>query len=364
MSTIEQGDMRIGDKARLMLSQWETLLAVVVIIVVIVASVTTDGFFSGLNLSNSLSVMSEKALFVLPLALLVVIREIDISVASTAALSACSAGLVLKAGAPAGATDGTQIPIGVVLLAIVVAVLVGATCGAFNGFLVAILGMPSLVATLGTLALYRGMCYMLLGSEPINTIPDAFINFGNENIPRTYIPLDILPFIILAPIFAVLLHRMSTGRRIYAIGGNPDTAEYSGVRERKIRFNLFLVTGAVSAIAGIINLGRINQATPDAMFGFELDAITIVFLGGISFLGGKGKISGVVWAMLLVVVLRSALQLNNVSSYAQGTAVGVLLIVSLLLSNASQQISTSLQGRRHRGAAPPAPANAEVGGKA
>lgn len=317
--------------------RWETALGACVIVLVIVMDAVTPGFTTDFNIANSVSLMSEKALMILPLVPLIIAREIDISVASIAGLSGACAGVALR--------DGHS-----VTAAVVVALLVGVACGTFNGVCVTVLELPSLVVTLGTLALFRGLCYVLLGGTPVSAIPTGLIDFGNDNLPGTYIPWDIVPFLILAPLFALMLHRLPTGRRIFAIGGNPDTALYSGVRQTKIRFLLFVVSGVVCSIAGIIDIGRTSQASPDGLLGYELDAITIVFLGGVSFLGGKGRMSGVVWALILVIALRSALQLHNVSAYAQGTAVGVLLIFSLLLSNIGHGLSDRLSRRRKHNA--------------
>jgi rhamnose transport system permease protein len=317
------------------LGSWEALLAVLALAGIVVASATTPGFASGANLAASLALMSEKSLLVLPLVMLVIAREIDISVASTAALSSTVAGLALR--------DNQSI-----ILAVVLAVTTGLCCGALNGALVAGLGLPSLVVTLGTLALFRGLCYVLLGSTPVTEIPTPIADLGNNNIPNTYLPLAIIPFIILAPVVGLVLHRTVTGRWIYAIGGNPSTALYSGVRNHRVVFGLFLFAGVVSAIAGIISMGRTSQASPDSLFGYELDAITVVFLGGVSVLGGRGRMSGVIWALVLLIVLRSALQLHNVSAFAQGTAVGIVLIGSLLLTNLARDASARMRARRTR----------------
>jgi rhamnose transport system permease protein len=321
------------------LGTWQAVLAVLAVAGIAVASATTPGFASGVNLASSLALMSEKALLVLPLVLLIIAREIDISVASTAALSSTVAGMALRDGLP-------------VALAVGLALLTGLLCGALNGALVTGLGLPSLVVTLGTLALFRGMCYVLLGSTPVTDIPSSIVSLGNDNLPRTYVPLAIVPFLVLAPLVALILHKTATGRRIYAIGGNPSTALYSGVRNHRIVFTIFLFAGVVSAIAGIISMGRTNQASPDSLTGYELDAITVVFLGGVSVLGGRGRMSGVTWALVLLIVLRSALQLHNVAAFAQGTAVGVLLIGSLLLTNVARDVAAWLRARRTR---PPIP---------
>jgi rhamnose transport system permease protein len=319
------------------LSSWEGILAVLTIVLLIAAATGNENFWTAFNIQTSVSTMAEKSLMVLPLALLIIVREIDISVASIAGLSAVTAGLVLD--------QGGSIP-----AAIGVAVLTGAVCGAINGFFVAVLGLPSLVVTLGTLALYRGLCYVFLGGTPISNIPAELISFGNDPVPGTFIPWDIVPFLLLAPFFAVGLQRMIVGRRIYALGAGPETARYSGVNGVRIKFVLFVVTGVICSIAGIINIGKNSSAAPDAAFGFELDAITVVFLGGVSSLGGRGRMTGVYWALLLIMTLRSLLQLEGAGGYTQNTAVGVLLIGSLLLTNIVTRASAAVALRRAKAA--------------
>jgi rhamnose transport system permease protein len=317
------------------IARWETVLLLLLLALVLVGWASAPGFTSEFNVSTSLSEMAEKSLMALPLALIIVAREIDISIASIAGLSGVVVGMVLRGG-------------GGLWIAIAVALLVGAACGAFNGFCVTALRLPSLIVTLGTLALFRGLCYVLIGGTPISTIPDSLIGFGNDTLFGTFIPQDFVPFLILAPLFGVLLHRKATGRRIYAMGANPETAKYSGVRSDQIRFWLFVVSGVVSAIAGVILIGRTSQASPDGALGFELDALTVVFLGGVSMFGGRGRITGVFLAVLLVAALRSYLLLRGASGYTQGTAVGVLLIASLLMTNVVRRTSQALAARRFR----------------
>ncbi|WP_149180194.1 ABC transporter permease [Streptomyces sp. TRM49041] len=325
---------------RARITSWDYILAALVVVLLLTASLLLPGFAGGFNFANSVSQMSDKALLVLPLALLIIAREIDISVASIAGLSGVVLGMALQSGIP--------LP-----LAITLAMLAGTMCGALNALLVTVVGLPSLVVTLGTLALFRGLCYVLLGGTPITDIPLSLITFGNDTLPGTYLPFDIVPFLVLAPLFALFLHRTATGRRTYAIGGGPQIAVYSGVRADRIRFGLFIVSGIVAALAGVITVARTSQAAPDGALGFELDAITVVFLGGVSVLGGKGRMPGVCWALVLVVGLRSMLQLGNVSGYAQGAAVGLLLILSLLITNTTHRIHAAVTRRRLRATAVP-----------
>lgn len=319
---------------RVRLASWEWILAALTIVLLIVGFTTTPSFGTAYNFQSSVANMSEKALMALPLTLLILVRHIDISIASIAGLSGITMSLALQAGVP--------LP-----MALAITVVAGAACGALNGFFVTVLGMPSLLVTLGTLSLFRGLCYVLVGGTPI-LAPAEIVAFGNDTIPGTSIPLVIVPFVIAAPIFAIVLHRTAVGRRMFAIGGNPDTAAYSGVHNNRITFLLFVLSGIFSAVAGVIATGRSSSASPASLFGAELDCVTVVFLGGFSFLGGSGRMAGVFWAIGLVIGLRSLLLLNGASGDGQATAVGILLIGSLLAANIARRISATLRDRRSR----------------
>lgn len=318
--TREQSQERFILPLGVRLTQWHYLLAYVTLGLIAVAAAITPAFVTPNNLTQLVAGISDRALIILPMALLIIIREIDLSVASIMGLCSVALGVLLQAGTP----------LPVALLATLV---VGAAAGAFNGFFVAYLTLPAIIVTLGSLALFRGLCYILLGSESISSFPAALTNFGYLNIPGTRIPYIILPFIALVVVYAVVLHRSSTGRRILALGGNPDAARYSGVNVRRLRMWLFVTTGVVCAIGGILYTARLSSARADNAFGLELDIITVVFLGGVSMLGGKGNIAGVVWALGLVSIVRNVMGLNGAGGDAQGTVVGLILIVSLLLSN-------------------------------
>ena len=312
---------------------WEFILFVLVVVLLLVAAAVVPGLTRPFSVSTGLATFAPAALMALPLALLVIVRDIDISVASVAGFSSVVGGLAIQAGQP-------------VVVVVVLALVTGLLCGAVNGFFVAVLGLPALLVTLGTLALFRGLCYVLLGGTPISPLPDFFNVLGNDNIPGLLVPWAIVPFLLLAVVFAVVLHRSTLGRRIYAIGGNPDTAHYSGIHVTRIRFGLFVVSGVVAALAGMINMGITSQVAPDGALGLELDVITVVFLAGVSVLGGKGRITGVVLASILILALRKSLQLLNVSGYTQGIAIGGVLILSLLVTNLSQRLIGSVRDRR------------------
>jgi rhamnose transport system permease protein len=303
-----------------LLVNWEVLIATLTIGVLVYATLVLPNFLSSFNLSQAGAGMAEKALLVLPMVLLIIAREIDLSVASILALSSVVLGILIQAHIP-------------LTLSIALVLMVGALAGALNGWMVSMLGLPSLVVTLGTMALYRGLGYIALGPQSVNALPPALTDFGLDQIGFTAIPWTLLPFLMLAPVFAVVLHRTATGRRIFVLGGNPEAALYSGINVRRLRFLMFTVSGVVSAIAGIVYTARLSNARADNAMGFELDVITVVLLGGVSVFGGSGKMSGVFWALVLVAALRNVLGLSQVSGAAQGIVIGGLLIASLLLSN-------------------------------
>jgi rhamnose transport system permease protein len=301
---------------------WNLLLVALAVIVIGYGIMFVPNFLSAFNLSQLAAGAAEKALLVLPMVLLIVAREIDLSVASILALTSVILGLLIQSAVP-------------MPLALILTLLAGAALGGFNGYLVAVLGLPSLVVTLGTMAMYRGIGYILLGTGSVNTFPESFTNFGIDSIPGTQIPWVVVPFLMLAPLFAAALHYMPAGKRIYAIGGNPNAARYSGIGVDRVRFLLFVISGMVCAIAGIVYTARLANARANNAIGMELDVITIALLGGVSVFGGKGRLTGVIWALILLASLRNILGLSQIGGDAQGTVVGLLLIGSLLISNST-----------------------------
>ncbi len=307
---------------RLRIDGWDMLLAGLLIAAITAGVVLFPSFATPFNLSQLVAGVAEKALLVLPMVLLIIAREIDLSVASMLALTSVAFGVALQAGIP-------------LVVAVPGTVVFGALLGAGNGFLIARLGLPALVVTLGTMALYRGLGYIVLGSGSVNVFPEAVTDFGFGSIPGTRIPYVILPFVALAPLFAVWLQLKPFGERVYAVGGSPAAALYSGIRLDRLRFWLFVLSGAVCAIAGMVFTARLANARANNALGMELDVITIVFLGGVSVWGGKGRLTGVLLALALVAVIRNLLGINQIGGDTQSLVIGLLLILSLLISNST-----------------------------
>lgn len=326
----------MNKKVANLLGSWDFFLALLFFCTFAYACTRVPHFSDSFNLSQAGAEMTEKALMLLTMVLLIIVREIDLSIASILAFCSVLLGLMVRAGLP-------------LLLAIPVVLLAGAGAGATNGYVVCRLGLPSLIVTLGTMALFRGLGYILLGTGAINELPDSLTNFGLNTIGPTAIPWITVPFIISAVLFTVVLHCTPLGRKIYATGGNPAVALYSGIRVNRIRFGLFVVSGLMSAIAAIILTARLSNARANNASGYELDVITIAFLGGTSVFGGQGSYIGVFFALGLVAMIRNVLGLRGMGGDNQGIAVGLLLILSLLLTNTIQRFVDHARTRRSLG---------------
>jgi rhamnose transport system permease protein len=231
-------------------------------------------------------------------------------------------------------------------LAIGVALLVGVVGGLLNGILVTKLTLPSLVVTIGTLALYRGLAYVVLGDQAVSDFPTSFTNFGFSTIPGTEIPWSALIFAILVVVFAVVLHFSRLGRQLYAMGNNKEAARFSGINVSRVKLVLFIVSGVIAALAGVIFTARLSSARPDNALGFELTVVTVVLLGGVNIFGGRGTLLGVVLAIFIVAILQNVLSLVNISGDIQSVAIGLLLILSVLGPNIARRIQVAIAHRR------------------
>jgi rhamnose transport system permease protein len=303
------------------LRSWEALLVGLIVVVCFGGQGISSEFLTLDSFTTGSLDFAEVALMALPLALVIVAAEIDLSVASILALSsAIMAGLW---------NSGWALEV-----IIPVCILAGALCGAFNGFLVTRLGLPSLAVTIGTLALFRGLAYVVIGDQSVTDLPADYTELAFGNFAGTFVPNAIVLFAILAVAFAVLLHATPFGRAVYAIGANEEAAYFSGLRVKRIKMTLFILSGAVAALAGIVISLRNSTAAANVGQGFELTAVTAVLLGGVSIFGGRGTIAGVVLALLLLGGIQKALLLSeSISSYWIQIVTGALLVGSVLGPN-------------------------------
>ena len=303
---------------------WEIILVLLLLVVVGGFGATTEGFLDFYNLSDSTFNYSEKALIALAMALIIIAGDIDISVAATVALSSVMMGLAKNAGAgPA--------------LIVLVGLGSGALCGALNGFLITRFALPSIVVTIGTLSLYRGTALVILGDGAITGYPAALSTLGNGYIgdlvglPWLQIPIEFAIFVMAAIIIGVVLHKTIIGRRIYSIGANPIASRFSGIAVNRYRLLLFIFIGMIAGLASVLLTGRIGSTRPNIAMGWELDAITMVILGGVSINGGSGSLLGVVLAIIVLGMFTFGLQMMNVPGIVMSMILGGLLIVSMIV---------------------------------
>jgi len=296
---------------------WEALLVVIAVIIFAVNSFASPYFLDPWSLSDLTFNFTEKGLIALAMALLIISGEIDLSVAAIVALASTMMGMAVQAGA------GTP-----VLVAI--GVVVGLACGAFNGLLVTRLGLPSIVVTIGTMSLFRGIAFIILGDQAYKGYPESFAFFGQGYVWWVF-SFELALFLLAALIYWFVLHRTSFGRRVFAIGNNPVACQFSGVRVDRIKFILFCLTGLMSGIASVLITSRLGSTRPSIAQGYELEAITMVVLGGVSILGGAGSILGVVLAAFIMGLVTFGLGLLNVPGIVMSIFIGLLLIIVIAL---------------------------------
>jgi rhamnose transport system permease protein len=294
------------------------MAVIALLIVVVVYSNARVAHFSGpLTLPFLVLDAAPILLIALPMTLVIVCGEIDLSVASVVGLSSVLVGTLHQ--------HGWSIP-----AAALVALVAGAACGALNGFLVAYVGLPSLAVTIGTLALYRGLAVGLLGTTAVTDFPLKWTNLAQQGFRNNHYPYILVPIAALAVIFVVLLHFTSFGRGMFDIGLNQEAAHFSGVKVGRTKLIAFVLTGLVSAFAGVYYTLRYGSARGDNATGLELQVIAAVLLGGVSIFGGRGALHGVLGGVLLIAVLSSALRLEDITVNVINIIIGLLLIFSVM----------------------------------
>ncbi|MGN7479157.1 ABC transporter permease [Solibacillus silvestris] len=302
--------------------QWEWLLIIILIAVFIVNSSLSPYFFNKNILLDAPMTFLDKAFIVFPMALIMILRDIDISVGSTVALSSVvMATLYNSYGVP-------------MEIAIVVCLAVGATCGLINGLLIVkFKELSAVIVTLGTMILFRGIAYILLEDQSSGNFPEWFNFLGWGYIGG--IPFILIIFITVAIVFMLLLHKTTFGRNIYAMGSNPTASRFAGVSVDKIRVIVFTLAGLMAAVTAIFLASRMGSTRPNVATGYELEVIAMAALGGISTAGGKGRIAGTIIAIFIIGYLQYGLGLINIPAQTLLIVIGVLLLLSVSISKIS-----------------------------
>ena len=300
---------------------WESLLFILLAAVVIVNSLLSKYFLDPSNLFDSTLNFTEKAIIAMPMVFVIILGDIDISVASIIALSSLFMGM---AGA-AGASTPVLVLIGLV---------VGTLAGLFNGFIITKFDIPAIAVTLGTMSLYRGIANAVLGDQAYTKYPADFGFLGQGYAIANLVPLQLLIFLVIVIAAAIVRNSTVVGRYALAIGNSKTTARFSGVPVARVRLMTFVATGLCSGIAAVLLTSRIGSTRPNIASGWELDIITTAVLGGVAITGGKGNIPGVIIAIFLLGFLKFGMGVLNVPGMVMNIITGVLLIVAILLPKA------------------------------
>ena len=310
---------------------WEGLLLVLLAIVVAFNLASSPYYLGVDNIVNLLQLSVEKIIITLVMTMIIIMGEIDLSVASIMGLSACVMGWLFQLGVPLPG-------------ALLAAIASGAVAGLINGFWIAYVGLPSLAVTLAGLIGYRGVGRILVEDRSIGGYPRWFEAIGQEPFigPLTW---SIVIFVVLFVVSGVILNRSGLGRLVYVMGNNLEAARYSGVRVKRVKLLLFVASGTISALAGLLYAARLGSVRGDMAYGFELDIITMVLLGGVSISGGSGNLVGVGLSILVILNLRNGMGLANITGNAQNSVIGALLILSVLAPNMAQLIHNKWKGR-------------------
>jgi rhamnose transport system permease protein len=298
--------------ARVLL-RWESVLAAVLVLEFVLFTSISPYFLSVDTLSDASFNFTERALVALPLALLIVAGEIDISVGAIMALASVAMGLAAEQGV---GTPGLAC----------IGLATGLVAGCVNGALVTWGRVPSIVATIGTMTFFRGIAYAVLGDRVLKNYPESFAVFG-QGYAFGPVSIELALFIVLAILSGLVLHRTRWGRAIFAMGANPVATRFAGIPVDRYRFVLFALTGMASGLAALLLTSRLGSTRPSIAQGWELEIISIVILGGVSVWGGKGSILGVVLAALVFGLVTFGLGLMNIPGIVMSIFTGALLLL-------------------------------------
>lgn len=308
------------------IKSWEFYIFILLIMVFVINSILSPDLMRISNLTDATLLFMENSIIALPMALAIIAGFIDISVASIAALSGVMMGICYQSGIN-------------IWYSLIIGILVGGTLGFINGLLITKLKMSSIVITLTTMIIYRGICYVLLGDRAIRNLPEKFGILGGA-YELFFIPLPLIIFIVFSLFFGFLLHFTTFGREIFAIGANESAAIYSGIFVDKVRLILSTILGLVSGISGILLTSRIGSARPDIANGNEMEIITIVLLGGVYIFGGRGSILGVFISSFIIGYIHYGLAILRIQETVIKIVIGGVLIISLVIPVIIERLSS------------------------
>lgn len=294
----------------------EMVLVLILISLCVIFTIMSPNFLSISNILQVSRQSAELGIIALGMSVVLITKGIDLSVGSIAALTACTLGFLLISGINP-------------LLSIIIALIVSIILGAFNGTLVALVGLPPILVTLGTMTLFNGIALALTKGNAFSNFPEAFYMIGHGSLLG--IPIPTIIFLLLAIFVGLLLSRTRFGLSIYALGINEEASIFNGLKTKKMLLSVYVLSGVLSGTAGVIMASRISTARADLGESYLLMSVAVAVLGGIEITGGKGKIFGTVLATLIFAVLANGLNLIDVSTFLQMIITGSVLIFVLLL---------------------------------
>ena len=312
-----------AERRRLIIQEYGIFLAFLLLAAIL--SVSNEFFLTTGNISNVLLQTSINGILAIGMTFVILTRGIDLSVGSVVALAGIVSASFATTSATAGIVGAPYSP----FIAIPVGLAVGLACGALIGVIVSRFSVPAFVATLGMLSAARGMTLIYGGGKPVPALTPDFRWIGTGNIMG--IPM---PVVLLALVFGIswwVLNRTRFGRYIYAVGGNPHAANTSGINVTRSRFSVYMISGGLSGLAGMILAARTGSALPQAGIAYELDAIAAVVIGGTSLSGGVGRITGTLIGALIIGVMNNGLDLMGIQSYYQQVLKGALIVGAVML---------------------------------
>lgn len=302
-------------------------ILIALILVCLVLTFLSEYFLTTRNLVNVLRQTSINGILAIGMTFVILTRGIDLSVGSVAALAGVVAASMATTSTAVVAGGPYSAPI-----AIGIGILVGMAAGGLSGFVVARFAVPAFVATLGMLSAARGLTLLYTGGKPVPALTDGFRWIGTGDILS--VPMPVVLFGIVFAVSLWVLTSTRFGRHVYAAGGNPHAARVSGINVDRVKLLVYVVSGGLAGLAGMILAARTGSALTQAGIAYELDAIAAVVIGGTSLSGGVGKVTGTVIGALLIGVVNNGLDLMGVESYYQQVIKGLLIVAAVMLDQA------------------------------
>lgn len=335
MSMRKGGSGRGASGLRDWIGAWEVALFALLVATLVIGAFGSPHFLSVENLQVTAAGAVGIALMTIPMTWIMIAGEIDLSVASVFGLSGVVFGLLVQGGL-------NTVP------AILVAFGVGLIAGLVNALFAVRLGLPSLIVTVATLSLFRGLAFVLLETQSVSSLPAGFAEFAQGRIAGSPVPNTFIVFLALATVGALLLQKGTVGRKVYAIGSSTQVSRFSGVRVQRVKLGLFIFSGLVASLAGILYAGYVNSVRADNGTGLELTVVAIVLIGGVSMYGGRGRVLGVLLSLVLIIAIRSLMNLAYIQTNIQFMVVGLLMIGAVVVPAIVARLRTGRRGSSSR----------------